>query len=109
MPSSFWRGAKRTASRCRIVRRTSANGLGEQVGSRDGKNRTLAPTTRKKGSVAMGLNSLTFPPQYEDLRSKTDPEITLTIDGLDEAVKPESGFGGNIGCSSWLRAGLCRA
>ena len=51
----------------------------------------------------MGLNSLTFPPQYEDLRSKTDPEITLTIDGLDEAVNPESGFEGIIGSSSGLR------
>src|ERR1700728_4177978 len=103
MPSRFSRGAKRTASRGRIVRRTSVNGLAEKVGGRDGKNRTLAPTTRKKRSVAMGLNSLTFPPQYEDFRSKTDPEIALTIDGLDEAVNQESGFEGIIGSSLGLR------
>jgi formate hydrogenlyase transcriptional activator len=51
----------------------------------------------------MGLNSLTFPPQYEDFRSKTDPEIALTIDGLDEAVNQESGFEGIIGSSLGLR------
>ena len=32
----------------------------------------------------MGLNSLTYPLQYEDLRPKTDPEITLDIDRIDE-------------------------
>ncbi|MGC2766789.1 MAG: hypothetical protein WB607_14880, partial [Candidatus Acidiferrum sp.] len=32
----------------------------------------------------MGLNSLTYPLQYEDLRPKTDPEITLDIDRIEE-------------------------
>jgi formate hydrogenlyase transcriptional activator len=51
----------------------------------------------------MGLNSLTYPLQYEDLRSGTDPETTLDIDGVEEAVNPESGFEGIIGRSSGLR------
>ena len=32
----------------------------------------------------MGLNSLTYPLQYKDLRPKTDPEITLDIDRIEE-------------------------
>ena len=51
----------------------------------------------------MGLNSLTYPLQYEDLRLKTDSELTLDIDGIDEAVHPEIGFAGIIGKSSGLR------
>jgi len=51
----------------------------------------------------MGLNSLTYPLQYEDLRPKTDPEIALDLDGIDEPVEPESGFEGIIGKSSGLR------
>src|ERR1700690_3893179 len=48
----------------------------------------------------MGLNSLTYPLQYEDLRPKTDPEITFDI---EEPVNPEIGFEGIIGRSSGLR------
>jgi len=51
----------------------------------------------------MGLNSLTYPLQYEDLRPKTDPKIALDLDGIDEPVEPESGFEGIIGKSSGLR------
>ena len=51
----------------------------------------------------MALNSLTYPAQYEDLRSNTDRELTLDIEGIDEAVNPESGFEGIIGRSSGLR------
>ena len=54
----------------------------------------------------MGLNSLTYPLQYEDLRPKTDPEITLDIDGIEEPVNPETGFEGIIGRSSGLRRAL---
>ena len=51
----------------------------------------------------MGLNSLTYPLQYQDLRPKTDPEITLDIDRIDEPANPETGFEGIIGRSSGLR------
>ena len=51
----------------------------------------------------MGLNSLTYPLQYEDLRLKTDSEITLDIDRIDEPVDHEIGFAGIIGKSSGLR------
>ena len=54
----------------------------------------------------MGLNSLTYPLQYEDLRLKTDPEITLDIARIDEPVNPETGFEGIIGRSSGLRRAL---
>jgi formate hydrogenlyase transcriptional activator len=54
----------------------------------------------------MGLNNLTYPLQYEDLRLKTDPEITLDIDRIDEPVNPETGFEGIIGRSSGLRRAL---
>ena len=54
----------------------------------------------------MGLNSLTYPLQYEDLKPKTDPEITLDIDGIEEPVNPEAGFEGIIGKSSGLRRAL---
>jgi len=48
----------------------------------------------------MGLNSLTYPLQYEDLRPKTDPKITLDI---VEPVNLETAFAGIIGRSSGLR------
>ena len=51
----------------------------------------------------MGLNSLTCPLHYEDLRPKTDPEITLDIDRIGERVSPETGFEGIIGKSSVLQ------
>jgi formate hydrogenlyase transcriptional activator len=51
----------------------------------------------------MGLNSLTYPLQYEDLRPKTDAEITLDIARIDEPVNPQTGFEGIIGRSSGLR------
>jgi formate hydrogenlyase transcriptional activator len=51
----------------------------------------------------MGLNSVTYPLQYEDLRLKTDSEITLDIDRIDELVNAETGFEGIIGRSSVLR------
>ena len=51
----------------------------------------------------MGLNSLTYPLQYEDLRLKTDSELTLDIDRIDEPVHSEVGFAGIIGKSSGLR------
>jgi len=51
----------------------------------------------------MGLNSLTYPLQYEDPRPKTDPEITFDIDGIEEPVNPEIDFEGIIGRSLGLR------
>src|SRR6202050_689591 len=51
----------------------------------------------------MSLNSLTCPLEYEDLRLKTDPEITPDIDPIDEPVIPDTGFEGIIGKSSGLR------
>ena len=54
----------------------------------------------------MSLNSLTYPLQYEDLRPKTDPEIALDIDGIEEPVNPDAGFEGIIGRSSGLRRAL---
>ena len=51
----------------------------------------------------MSLNSLTYPLQYEDLGPKSDPEITLDIDGIDEPLSAETGFEGIIGSSSGLR------
>jgi formate hydrogenlyase transcriptional activator len=51
----------------------------------------------------MSLNNLTYPLQYADLRSNTDPEITLDLDRLDETLNPETGFEGIIGRSSALR------
>jgi formate hydrogenlyase transcriptional activator len=51
----------------------------------------------------MGLNNLTYPLQYEDLRPHTEPEITLDIDGIDDPGNPETGFEGIIGKSSVLR------
>jgi formate hydrogenlyase transcriptional activator len=51
----------------------------------------------------MGLNSVTYPLQYEDLRLKTDSEITLDIDRIDELVNAETGFERIIGRSSVLR------
>jgi formate hydrogenlyase transcriptional activator len=54
----------------------------------------------------MGLNSLTYPLRYEDLRPDTDPEITPDIDRIDEPLDPETGFEGIIGRSSGLRRAL---
>jgi formate hydrogenlyase transcriptional activator len=51
----------------------------------------------------MGLNSLTYPLEYEDLRLKTNPEITLDIDPIDEPANSEAGFEEIIGRSSGLR------
>ena len=51
----------------------------------------------------MGLNGLTYPLRYEDLRLKTDSGITLDIDRIDEPVNHEIGFTGIIGKSSGLR------
>ena len=51
----------------------------------------------------MGLNSFTYPLQYEDLRPKNDPEISLDLDGIDEPEEPDTGFEGIIGKSSGLR------
>src|SRR6202050_4861646 len=51
----------------------------------------------------MSLNSLTCPLEYEDLRLKTDPEITPDIDPIDEPANSETGFEGIIGRSSGLR------
>jgi len=51
----------------------------------------------------MGLNSLTYPLQYQNLRPDTDMEITLDIDRIDQPVDPEAGFAGIIGRSSGLR------
>jgi formate hydrogenlyase transcriptional activator len=51
----------------------------------------------------MSLNSLTNPLRYEDLRPKTDPEITFDINRMDKPANPESGFEGIIGRSSGLR------
>jgi formate hydrogenlyase transcriptional activator len=51
----------------------------------------------------MGLNSLIYPLQCEDLRPQTDPEITLDIDPIDEPANSETGFEAIIGRSSGLR------
>jgi formate hydrogenlyase transcriptional activator len=54
----------------------------------------------------MGLNSLTYPLQYEDLRPNIDPEITLDLDRIDEPANSETAFEGIIGRSSGLRRAL---
>jgi formate hydrogenlyase transcriptional activator len=51
----------------------------------------------------MGLNSLTYPLQYDERRPGMNQQITLGIDRTDEPVKPESAFEGIIGRSSCLR------
>ena len=51
----------------------------------------------------MSLNSLTYPLQYEELTPKSDPQMTLSIDGIDEPVNQEAGFEGIIGKSSGVR------
>ena len=51
----------------------------------------------------MGLNSFTYPLEYQDLRLKTGPEIRLDIDPIDEPANSETGFEGIIGRSSGLR------
>src|ERR1700678_4147123 len=51
----------------------------------------------------MGLNSLTYPLQYENLRLKTRPEITIDLDRINKPVNSEPGFEEIIGRSSGLR------
>jgi len=51
----------------------------------------------------MGLNSLTYPLQYEGARRRTDLESTLHIDVTEETVSSGTGFEGIIGKSSVLR------
>ncbi|HWO35726.1 MAG TPA: sigma 54-interacting transcriptional regulator [Candidatus Acidoferrum sp.] len=51
----------------------------------------------------MGLNSLMYPLEYEDLTLRPEAQITLDIDGIDEAANPDTGFAGIIGRSSGLR------
>src|SRR6202795_2757057 len=51
----------------------------------------------------MGLNSLAYPLQCENLRLKTDPEVTFDINQIDEPVNSETGFEEIIGRSSRLR------
>jgi len=64
---------------------------------------TTGPTNCAEGSKAMGLNSLTYPLQYEDARPRTDLESTLHIDVTEETVSSGTGFEGIIGKSSVLR------
>jgi formate hydrogenlyase transcriptional activator len=54
----------------------------------------------------MSLNSLTYPLQYEELRLKSDSEITLDVDRIDERMNSETDFAGIIGRSSCLRGVL---
>ena len=54
----------------------------------------------------MGLNSLTYPLQYENLRLKTDPQIRIDLDRIDEPVNSETGFKEIIGRSLGLRSVL---
>jgi formate hydrogenlyase transcriptional activator len=51
----------------------------------------------------MGLNSLTYPLQYENLGLKTDPEIAFNINRIDKPANSETGFEEIIGRSSGLR------
>jgi len=51
----------------------------------------------------MGLNSLTYPLQYEHLSATTDPEITIDLDRIDKPANSETSFEGIIGRSSGLR------
>jgi formate hydrogenlyase transcriptional activator len=51
----------------------------------------------------MGLNSLTYPLHYENLRLKADPKITIDLDRIDEPANAETGFEEIIGRSSGLR------
>jgi formate hydrogenlyase transcriptional activator len=63
----------------------------------------MGPTNCAEGSKEMGLNSLTYPLQYEDARPRTDVESTLHTDLTEETVSSETGFEGIIGKSSVLR------
>jgi formate hydrogenlyase transcriptional activator len=63
----------------------------------------MGPTNCAEGSKAMGLNSLTYPLQYEGARPRTDLESTLHIDVTEETVSSGTGFEGIIGKSSVLR------
>ena len=64
---------------------------------------TMGPTNCAERIKTMGLNSPTYPLQYEDLRPNTDPEITFDLDRIDEPANAETGFEGIIGRSSGLR------
>jgi formate hydrogenlyase transcriptional activator len=77
--------------------------LGDKVGGRGGKSNERSDGQTAKGSKTMGLNSLTCPLQYEDLRHKTDAKLTLDLDRIDEPANSEAGFEGIIGKSSGLR------
>ena len=63
---------------------------------------TMGPTNCAEGSKAMGLNSLTYPLQYEGTRPRTDLE-SAHIDVTEETVSSGTGFEGIIGKSSVLR------
>src|ERR1700685_458473 len=54
----------------------------------------------------MGLNSLTYPLQYEDHKTGLDFGRTLDTDLFDEQLNSEPGFEGIIGRSSVLRSVL---
>ncbi|MGA8556869.1 MAG: sigma 54-interacting transcriptional regulator [Candidatus Acidiferrales bacterium] len=51
----------------------------------------------------MGLNSLTCPLQFEDLRPNRNPEITLDLDRICEIANSQTDFEGVVGRSSGLR------
>ncbi|MGA8221230.1 MAG: sigma 54-interacting transcriptional regulator [Candidatus Acidiferrales bacterium] len=51
----------------------------------------------------MGLNSLTYPIQYEGPRPRIDPGITVDIDPFDKPAKSGTSFEGIIGRSPVLR------
>src|ERR1700685_2258508 len=64
---------------------------------------TMGPTNCAQGGKAMGLNSLTYPLQYEDARPRTDLESTLHIDLTEDTLSSGTGFEGIIGKSPVLR------
>ncbi len=51
----------------------------------------------------MGLNSLSYPFQYEDHKTRIDPGTTLHTDRFDKKLNAETCFEGIIGRSSGLR------
>ena len=51
----------------------------------------------------MGLNSLSYPFQYEDHTARIDPRTTLDTELFGKQLNPESHFEGIIGRSSVLR------
>jgi len=64
---------------------------------------TMEPTNCEEGSKAIGLNSLTFPLQYQSAWPRTDLKSTLHIDLTEATVSSGTGFEGIIGKSSALR------